>query len=104
MTLEELTNVCMQMISSAGEGRALVYEAIDLFLDERYEEADKKLKEGEKHLGEAHRLQFESLMAPQTRGEQLPYSMLLLHAMDITLVSTSEHDVLRTLLNHKLKR
>ena len=103
MELEDLTMICMQMISSAGEGRSLVYEAMDLYLNDEFEKADLQLIEAEKSLGEAHRMQFEDLMAHQSRGENIPFSLLLLHAMDITLVSTSEHDMLRTLINHKLK-
>lgn len=56
MTLEELNTICMQMISYAGEGRSIVYDAMSELLNNKYEEADKKLCEAEKILGEAHRL------------------------------------------------
>lgn len=104
MTLEELNTICMQMISYAGEGRSIVYDAMSELLNNKYEEADKKLCEAEKILGEAHRLQFEDLMVAQSRSEDIPFSLLLLHAMDITLVSTSEHDLLRAMVNAKLNK
>lgn len=97
MTLEELNTICMQMISYAGEGRSIVYDAMSELLNNKYEEA-------EKILGEAHRLQFEDLMVAQSRSEDIPFSLLLLHAMDITLVSTSEHDLLRAMVNAKLNK
>lgn len=48
MTLEELNTICMQMISYAGEGRSIVYDAMSELLNNKYEEADKKLCEAEK--------------------------------------------------------
>lgn len=104
MNIEELNNVCMEMISHAGEGRGKVYEAIDLFTDDEIDEVEKKLEEAEKYLSEAHRLQFEELMKRQFNGEDIPFSLLLLHAMDITLVSTSEHDLLQALVNSRKRK
>lgn len=43
-------------------------------------------------------------MVAQSRSEDIPFSLLLLHAMDITLVSTSEHDLLRAMVNAKLNK
>lgn len=103
MTLEQVNNICMEMISSAGEGRALVYEALDAIVQGDYPQADAKLTEAEGHLAEAHRIQFEELMAPQSKGAELPLSMLLLHAMDLTMASTSEHDMLRSIVRAHTK-
>lgn len=41
-------------------------------------------------------------MGPQNSGTEIPFSMLLLHAMDMTMVSTSEHDMLRSVVEAKL--
>ena len=70
MTLEQVNTICMEMISSAGEGRALVYEALDAILQKDYQAADAKLTQAEAHLSEAHRIQFEELMAPQKQGDR----------------------------------
>ncbi len=43
-------------------------------------------------------------MAPQNDGVELPFSMLLLHAMDITMVATSEHDLLHAVAAGKKDR
>ena len=45
MSQEDLEMVCMEIISNSGEARAHVYTALDLFLDDKYEEADKELEE-----------------------------------------------------------
>lgn len=98
MDLEQVNTICMEMISNAGEGRALVYEALEAVIAKEYAAAEAKLTEAEGYLAQAHRIQFEQLMAPQNNGTELPFSMLLLHAMDLTMVSTSEHDMLRSIV------
>lgn len=103
MTMDELSNACMEMICNAGEGRGKVYEALNDVLKEDYVSADAKLLEAQHLLGEAHRVQFEQLMAAQLNGTEIPFS-LLLHAMDISLVSTSEHDLLRAVVSARLNK
>lgn len=104
MTMDELSNACMEMICNAGEGRSKVYEALNDVLKEDYASADAKLLEAQDLLAEAHRVQFEQLMAPQLNGTEIPFSLLLLHAMDISLVSTSEHDLLRAVVSARLNK
>ncbi|MBC5743465.1 PTS lactose/cellobiose transporter subunit IIA [Lachnospiraceae bacterium MD308] len=104
MTLEELNNICMEMICNAGEGRSKVFEALEEINQENYVAAEEKLTEAQEFLAEAHKIQFEKLMAPQNDGVELPFSMLLLHAMDITMVATSEHDLLHAVAAGKKDR
>ncbi|MEJ8735063.1 PTS lactose/cellobiose transporter subunit IIA [Mediterraneibacter sp. ICN-202921] len=102
MKMDELNDICMEMIANAGEGRSKVFEALDEINGENYETAQKKLEEAQEMLAEAHRIQFEKLMSPQNNGVEIPFSMLLLHAMDMTMVSTSEHDLLQSVVNARL--
>ena len=104
MSMEELNGICMEMICNAGEGRSKVYEALSEVNEENYEEAEKKLEEAQELLAEAHKIQFEQLMSPQSDGVEIPFSMLLLHAMDMTMVSTSEHDLLHSVVAAKLNK
>lgn len=101
MTNDELVSTCMEMISNTGMGRTLVYEAINLFVDDKFDECIEKLNEAETYIGEAHKLQFEKIMSKQFSGDEIPFNMLLLHAMDITLVSNAEHDMLLALATAK---
>lgn len=103
MNLEELSSFCMQMISTAGEGRFCVHEALKNFLENNFESANSNLEKAELHLSEAHRIQFENLMVRQANGDDLPFSMLLFHAMDLLMVSTSEYDLLRIVVNKYLR-
>ncbi|HJB22079.1 MAG TPA: PTS lactose/cellobiose transporter subunit IIA [Candidatus Fournierella merdavium] len=102
MTMEELNGICMEMISNAGEGRSKVFEALDSVNKGDYKTAAARLDEAQALLAEAHKIQFEQLMGPQNSGTEIPFSMLLLHAMDMTMVSTSEHDMLRSVVEAKL--
>lgn len=102
MTMEELNGICMEMICNAGEGRSKIFEALDSVNRADYETAEKQLDEAQDLLAEAHKVQFEQLMGPQNSGAEIPFSMLLLHAMDMTMVSTSEHDLLRSVVEAKL--
>lgn len=99
----ELTQECMEMIAYAGEGRALTYEALELCLKEEWNAALDKIVKAEKHLSDAHQIQFEKLMARQARGDEIPCNMLLLHAMDLLMVSTAEKDMLKAIVNAHCK-
>ncbi len=101
MNIKELNKICMEMISYTGEGRSLVYEAIDLTLRGEYSKARVTLDEGISLLNEGHRIQFEDLMAKQMQGEEIPFSLLLLHAMDLLMISTSEKDLIERVLSYK---
>ena len=104
MTQEELSTICMEMSASAGAGRAKVFEALELFHEEKYGQSESTLLEAQELLAEAHKIQFEQLMSPQNRGVEIPFSMLLLHAMDMTMVATSEHDMLHSILKARQKK
>jgi cellobiose-specific phosphotransferase system component IIA len=93
MSQDELMTICMEMISNAGEGRGMVHEALELALKKDYAAAGQRLDEAEKFLAEAHRMQFEKLMGPQKNNVTIPFDMLLLHAMDLLMVATSERDM-----------
>ncbi|GMG97772.1 PTS lactose/cellobiose transporter subunit IIA [Tepidimicrobium xylanilyticum] len=101
MNVEELSNICMNLISYAGEGRNYVFEALRLATQKDYSNANLKILEAEKYLSEAHRIQFEELMVPQAKGEEIPFSLLLLHAMDLLMIAISEKDLVATIINDK---
>lgn len=104
MAAEELNDICMEMICNAGEGRSKVFEALEQINDGNYDAAWEKLTEAQELLAEAHRIQFEKLMSPQNDGTEIPFSMLLMHAMDMTMVATSEHDMLQGVVAGKMRK
>lgn len=104
VTLEELAANCMEMIGYTGEGRSLVYEAVELMVEEQYEEALGKIREAEDNLSKAHEIQFLKLMSVQAGGEEIPCNMLLLHAMDILMTATAEKDMAGTIIKAKIRK
>lgn len=98
MNLSELEKVCMEMIGSAGEGKAKLFEAMDAYDAGNVEQSKKLLEEANKHIGRAHEIQFMELMAKQSSGEEIPFNLLLIHAMDILANAAMQME----LINRKL--
>lgn len=100
--ISKIEEICMEIISSAGEGRAKIHEAIDYFLEGKYIESKEVLSEAEKLLTHAHNTQFLRLIKPQAEGQKIPFNILLIHAMDLLMVSTSEKDIFNKILLSKI--
>lgn len=98
MTKEEIEAICMEMISLTGEGRALVHESLEAFAANDLELSREKLEAAQVYLTKAHEIQFSKIIKAQAQGESLPFHVLLIHAMDLLMVSTSERDVAQKLL------
>jgi len=98
IALEELEKICMKMISFTGEGRAMVYEAIEAFTKGDLKLCEEKIEKAEEYLIEAHKIQFEKLLTPQAKGVEIPFNILVVHAMDLLMVSTAERDVINKII------
>jgi len=97
--LTDIESICMEMISTAGEGRSKVFEAIDAYKAGEYEKCRELITESEDLLNKAHNIQFLKLMKPQANGEQIPFNILLIHAMDLLMVSSSEKDIVKRFID-----
>jgi cellobiose-specific phosphotransferase system component IIA len=104
LSLSDLEAICMEMISYTGEGRAMVHEAIEAFCAEDIDSCRQKLAEAEKMLIQAHQIQFNRLLKLQAQGAQIPFHLLLIHAMDLLMISTSEKDVATKMLEGSMRR
>ena len=104
ISLDDLEAICMEMISFTGEGRGMVHEAIEAFSAGDIESCRLKLEQAEKLLVQAHQIQFNRLLKPQAQGASLPFHLLLIHAMDLLMVSTSEKDVVTKMLEGSMRR
>lgn len=102
MTEEELEAVCMEVISNAGEGRAHIYQALDLYLKGEYKTSLEELKIAEGYLQSAHDAQFQKLMKHQMNGGEVPFHLLILHGMDLLMVSSAERDMLKHIIMSKI--
>lgn len=102
LTEEDLELICMEVISNAGEGRAHVYSALDLYLKGEYKSAMDELGTADGYLQAAHDAQFQKLMKHQINGGELPFHVLILHGMDLLMVSSAERDMLKHIVMSKL--
>jgi len=102
MDMEELESICMDMIAYAGEGQSLIYEAASLFYKKDTYGCIKKIKEAEINLNRAHEIQFIKLMGPQAEGKEVPFHLLLIHAMDLLANASGQCDMLKHLCSGEM--
>ncbi|REJ17598.1 MAG: PTS lactose/cellobiose transporter subunit IIA [Caldibacillus debilis] len=80
-----------QMILHSGNGKSLAMEAISFARMDNFSEAENALKEAEKEINEAHRVQT-ALIQEEVRGKGIPVSLLMVHAQDhlMTAITVKE--------------
>ncbi|EOR24030.1 PTS lactose/cellobiose transporter subunit IIA [Cytobacillus oceanisediminis] len=85
-TLEEMQTAAFQIITYAGEARSNYVEAIRIARAGEIEEARQKITEGETSYNQIHKVHA-SLIQREASGEQLPFSLILMHAEDQMLTT-----------------
>lgn len=93
--LTDMERICMDMISTAGEGRSRVFDAIDAYKVGDRGRCVELIAEAEDLLNKAHDIQFLQVMKPAASGERIPLDLLLIHAMDLLMVTSSEKDIVK---------
>lgn len=79
--MNELEQVCFQIISTVGNARSFYVEAIRTAKNGDIEEANRLLQEGKEAFVQGHHAHFE-LIQQEANGKQIEFSLLLLHAED----------------------
>lgn len=93
--------IAFELISNVGEARSLLMEALMLSREEDFETADNKVLEATKLLGNAHHSHF-GLIQKEANGEQLQFSLILMHAEDqLMTTETLKMLVEELILTHK---
>lgn len=82
----------MKIITSSGDGRFLVMEALDLISEFRSNEASLKLNEAYQVIKYAHEVQTRVLQKV-ANDEKNEYSMLFSHAQDTLMTIYSEYNL-----------
>ncbi len=85
-TLEEMQTAAFQIISFAGEARSCYVEAIQIARNGKMDEAKQKIEEGVQFYNQIHQVHA-SLIQREAAGEQLPFSLILMHAEDQMLTT-----------------
>jgi PTS system cellobiose-specific IIA component len=97
MTIEEMEENVFTLVSSAGESRALAYEALTLAESGDFAGAENKVKEAEEVFVEAHKVQTR-LIHQELGGETMPFSLLFMHAEDHLMTCMAERELVKKLI------
>ncbi|ETT65900.1 PTS lactose/cellobiose transporter subunit IIA [Paenibacillus odorifer] len=78
---EEYYTVAFNIISNVGAAKSLVMEALYAAKEGEFKEAQEKLEESKQFFREGHKM-HKSLIKREANGEQLQFSLILMHAED----------------------
>ena len=78
---EELQSAAFQIIAAVGGAKSCYVEAMYLAREAKFDEAQAKIVEGDELYSGAHHFHFE-LVQKEANGEDLPFSILFMHAED----------------------
>lgn len=93
----EIIQASMSIILNAGDARTACKEALDAMAAFDFETAKIKMKEANKKIVEAHKVQTNAITA-ETNGEKREYSVLFAHAQDTLMTIYSEINIAKQLL------
>jgi PTS system cellobiose-specific IIA component len=93
---ERVITAAMGIIMHAGDARLLIYEALTAISGNDYDSATEKLKEAQKKMTEAHKIQTDMIQG-EARGEGIGYSLLFTHAQDTLMTIYSELNLAKQL-------
>lgn len=85
------------IILHAGNARSTAKEAAERASAHEWEGAERLLKEADDEQVKAHQMQAKVLHM-EARGEQVPFSILLVHALDLVILAWIEIDNVKELL------
>ncbi len=80
-TLEDMQAVAFQIIAQVGMAKSSYIEAMRHARNNEFEKAHKLIEEGDELYSKAHHFHHD-LVQKEATGEQLPFSMLIIHAED----------------------
>lgn len=94
---EKQVTSAMSIILAAGDARLKCKEALDAVAAFDLETAKQLMKEAQKKITEAHRVQTDTIQG-ETRGEASEYSLLFTHAQDTLMTIYSEINIAKQLI------
>lgn len=86
------------IISLAGESKSLAYEALRLAKENKFDEAEEKMKEADSLLLKSHEFQT-NLISMEADGEKIEITMLFVHAQDHLMTAMSEKNLIKEMID-----
>lgn len=87
----EWEQTLFQLILHAGSARSFAKEAAGFAEEGHWDEAEKAMQQANEEQTQAHKVNT-SIITRAARGEQIDFSVLLLHALDLLMLAWSEID------------
>ncbi len=94
MNLEEIV---FSIIISAGNARARAYDALASAQEGDFEKAKEYIREAEKEVGDAHKVQTE-IIQREAKGDKVELSLLFVHAQDHLMTAISEKGLIENMI------
>lgn len=86
------------IISLAGESKSLAYEALRLAKENKFDEAEEKMKEADSLLLKSHEFQT-NLISREADGEKIEITMLFVHGQDHLMTAMSEKNLIKEMID-----
>ncbi|MFZ4451022.1 PTS lactose/cellobiose transporter subunit IIA [Salibacterium aidingense] len=96
--MEGMEKASFQMITSIGTARSNLMEALELARKKEFNEAKDKIQEADHHLTEGHH-GHTGLIQKEANGEQIPFSLLFMHAEDQLMTTYLLRDIAQEMVN-----
>lgn len=89
--INEWEQTLFQLILHGGNARSFAKEAAELAEEGKWEEAEAALQQADEEQTRAHKINT-SIITKAARGEDIEFSVLLVHALDLLMLAWSEID------------
>lgn len=97
MVKEAIVESAMSIIMHAGDARVACKKALDAIAKADFAAAEEHMKEANKEISEAHKIQTDAIQG-EVRGEESEYSLLFAHAQDTLMTIYSEINLAKQML------
>lgn len=94
---EKVLQAAMAIIMNSGDARLLCKDALNAVAAQNFVLAEEKMKEANKKITEAHRIQTDTIQR-ETRGEKQEYTLLFAHAQDTLMTIYSEINIAKQMI------
>lgn len=92
MDKDQIMESAFQIVSFAGDAKSIAMEAIALAKENKIEEANAKINTARETIANAHHNQTD-LISAEANGQELPFSVLLIHSQDHLMTSMTVIDL-----------
>ena len=98
MNREEVTMLGFEIVAYAGDARSKMLEALKAAQNGEFDRAEALIAEATECLNDAHKAQT-TLLQQEARGEDIPYSITMMHGQDHLMTSILLQDLMKHLID-----